>query len=549
MKTFPPLCFVPLGGIGEIGKNCYLYGCDGKWLMVDLGLTFADGSQPGVEVLVPDISFIIKRREDLLGLVITHAHEDHLGAVPYLWQHLDCPIFASPFAAALIKHKSKETGIHPPITFLKPGQEQRVGSFKLMPMSVTHSTPESMAIGITTKHGTILHSGDWKLDENPVIGKPYDLTAIKDFSAQETPVYIGDSTNILETLPGGSEGDILKPLTKIMQKSAGKRVVVTCFSSNVARLQTIAKAAQKADRDVGILGRSIGVMDQAARSVGYLKDVTAFLTDAEIGHVPREKSVLITTGCQGEPRSALMRLAYDSHPQLSLDAGDVVVFSSSNIPGNEKNIFRVQNQLIKRGIEVITNRDAPVHVTGHPGEDEVKEMYKAVKPNYVIPMHGEAMHLQAHANFALKNGVKQALVIENGDVVEITKKGIKVTDQVKAGALAIDGTQLLAENATSFKEKSKVVWNGLAIVSLAMDDANRPLPQVEVSLIGVTESKVVDDLLPEISELVFEAVEQMPKRDRAKRERVVETIKSVVRKALNYEFGKKPMVEVHILEL
>src|SRR5713101_2376250 len=416
------LFFVALGGAGEIGMNLNLYGYAGDWLMLDCGVTFGDDSQPGLEVVMPDPAFIVERRDRLLGIVATHAHEDHIGAIPYLWTQLRCPIWATPFTASLLREKLVEAGLadRVKINVVPMSGRFTIGPFDLELITLTHSIPEPNAVVIRTSAGTVLHTGDWKLDPEPLIGSPTDEARLRAVGDEGVLAIVCDSTNALKVGHSGSEGELRHSLTELVGRY-GRRVAVACFASNVARLATIAHAARAHDRDVALVGRSLWRIEKAAREHGYLADVPRFLTEDEAGYVPREKILLICTGSKGEPRAALARIAREDHPNITLDEGDVVIFSSRIIPGNEKPIARLHNELVRLGIDIVTEADHFVHVSGHPAQDELVRMYQMIRPKIAIPVHGEARHLAAHADLALRCQVPEALVIANGDLVRLDR--------------------------------------------------------------------------------------------------------------------------------
>ena len=440
------LFFVSLGGAGEIGMNLNLYGYAGDWLILDCGVTFGDDSQPGLEVVMPDPAFIVERRDRLLGIVATHAHEDHIGAIPYLWKELRCPVWATPFTASLLQAKLIEAGIADKVRINVVPMSGRftIGPFDLELITLTHSIPEPNAVALRTPVGTVLHTGDWKFDPDPLIGSVADEAALRRLGDDGVLAMIGDSTNALRPGTSGSEADLRRSLIDLVGRYDA-RVAIACFASNVARLETIARAAAAHDREVALVGRSLWRIDKAARENGYLADLPRFLTEDEAGYIPRDKIVLICTGSQGEPRSALARIAREDHPNIVLETGDVVIFSSRIIPGNEKAINRLQNALVRLGVEIVTEEDHFVHVSGHPARDELVRMYQMVRPRVAIPVHGEARHLIAHANLANDCQVLQPLVVQNGDMVRLTPSGAAIVDEVPVGRLASDGKGLLPD--------------------------------------------------------------------------------------------------------
>src|ERR1700741_268589 len=407
------LFFVSLGGAGEIGMNLNLYCYAGDWLILDCGVTFGDDSQPGLEVVMPDPAFIVEKRDRLLGIVATHAHEDHIGAIPYLWTQLRCPVWATPFTASLLRAKLAEAGLADRVKIKVVPMSGRfmIGSFDLERITLTHSIPEPNAVALRTPVGTVLHTGDWKFDPDPLIGPTADEAALRKLGDEGVLALIGDSTNALRPGTSGSEADLRRSLIDLIGRYDA-RVALACFASNVARLETIARAAAVHGREVALVGRSLWRIDKAARENGYLADLPRFLTEDEAGYIPRDRIVLICTGSQGEPRAALSRIARNDHPHVMLEPGDVVIFSSRIIPGNEKAINRLQNALVRLGVEIVTEEDDFVHVSGHPARDEVVRMYQRVRPQIAIPVHGEPRHLIAHSQLAGECQVPQPPVIQ-----------------------------------------------------------------------------------------------------------------------------------------
>jgi ribonuclease J len=544
------LYFVPLGGTGEIGMNLNVYGYDGDWLIVDCGVTFGDDSQPGLEVVMPDPAFIAERREHLLGIVATHAHEDHIGAIPYLWRQLRCPVWATPFTASLLRAKLTEVGLaeEVKINIVPLSERFTIGPFDLELITLTHSIPEPNAIALRTPVGTVLHTGDWKLDPDPLIGPTADEAALRRVGDDGVLALIGDSTNALRVGVSGSEADLRRSLTDLIGRYDA-RVAVACFASNVARLETIARAAAVHGRDVALIGRSLWRIDKAARENGYLADVPRFLTEDEAGYIPRDRIVLICTGSQGEPRSALSRIARDDHPHVVLETGDVVIFSSRIIPGNEKAINRLQNSLVRLGVEIVTEEDHFVHVSGHPARDELVRMYQMVRPRIAIPVHGEARHLIAHAQLAGECQVPQPLVIQNGDMVRLAPSGATVVDEVPVGRLASDGNNLLPLGGIALKDRRRVTFNGTAIASLVVDRRGRLLAPPTISLIGIVEPAVADKAAPALRKAVECALEELPAGPRREDEAVRDAARRALRQGLGAHFSKRPLVEIHLVRI
>jgi len=544
------LFFVPLGGAGEIGMNLNAYGYAGDWLIIDCGVTFGDDSQPWLEVVMPDPGFIVDQRDRLLGIVATHAHEDHIGAIPYLWTRLRCPVWATPFTASLLRAKLVEAGLadRVKINVVPMSGRFTIGPFDLELITLTHSIPEPNAVALRTPVGTILHTGDWKFDPDPLIGPTADVAALRRLGDEGVLALIGDSTNALRAGSSGSEAELRRSLTELIGRYDA-RVAVACFASNVARLETVARAAAAHGRDVALIGRSLWRIDKAARENGYLADLPRFLTEDEAGYVPRDRIVLICTGSQGEPRSALARIARDDHPSIVLETGDVVIFSSRIIPGNEKAINRLQNALVRLGVEIVTEEDHFVHVSGHPARDELVRMYQMVRPKIAVPVHGEARHLIAHAELARECQVQQPLVIQNGDVVRLTGTGAAVIDEVPVGRLASDGKGLLPLDGAALRDRRRVTFNGTAVATLVLDRPGRFVAPPAVSLIGVVEPRVAENAMPDLRDGIERVLDELPAGLRRDDEAVRDAVQRALRRTLNERFGKRPLVEIHLVRI
>ena len=544
------LFFVPLGGAGEIGMNLNVYGYQGDWLIIDCGVTFGDDSQPGLEVVMPDPGFIVERRDRLLGIVATHAHEDHIGAIPYLWRQLRCPIWATPFTASFLRAKLAETGFadQVKINVVPLSGRFTIGPFDLELITLTHSIPEPNAVALRTPVGTVLHTGDWKFDPDPLIGPTADEAALKRLGAEGVLALVGDSTNALRPGTSGSEAELRRSLIDLIGRYDA-RVAVACFASNVARLETIARAAAAHGREIALVGRSLWRIDKAARENGYLTDLPRFLTEDEAGYIPRDRIVMICTGSQGEPRAALSRIARDDHPHVVLETGDVVIFSSRIIPGNEKSINRLQNALVRLGVEIVTEEDHFVHVSGHPARDELVRMYQMVRPQIAVPVHGEARHLIAHAELAGECQVQQPLVIQNGDVVRLAASGASVVDEVPVGRLASDGKGLLPVDGTALKDRRRVTFNGGALATLVLDRRGEPLAPPTISTIGVVEPAAAEAAAPALRSAVERALDELPASLRRDDEAVRDAARRALRRVLNERFGKRPLVEIHLVRI
>src|SRR5271170_2474686 len=544
------LFFVPLGGAGEIGMNLNVYGYQDDWLIIDCGVTFGDDSQPGLEVVMPDPGFIAERRDRLLGIVATHAHEDHIGAIPYLWRQLRCPIWATPFTASFLRAKLAETGFadQVKINVVPLSGRFTIGPFDLELITLTHSIPEPNAVALRTPVGTVLHTGDWKFDPDPLIGPTADEAALIRLGDEGVLALVGDSTNALRPGTSGSEAELRRSLIDLIGRYDA-RVAVACFASNVARLETIARAAAAHDREVALVGRSLWRIDKAARENGYLADLPSFLTEDEAAYIPRDRIVMICTGSQGEPRAALARIARDDHPNVELEPGDVVIFSSRIIPGNEKSIGRLQNALARLGVEIVTELDHFVHVSGHPARDELVRMYQMIRPQIAIPVHGEARHLVAHAQLAGECQVPQPLIIENGDMVRLGSAGAAIVDEVPVGRLASDGKTLLPLDGTALKDRRRVVLNGSVVASLVIDREGGLGAPPAITVIGLVEPEEVEAILPSLRTAIGRAFDELPAGSRRDDAAVSEVARRNLRRVLNERFGKRPLVEIQVVRI
>jgi len=537
------LLFVALGGSGEIGMNVNLYGCQGKWLMVDCGITFADPAYPGIELILPDLQFIEERADDLLGIVLTHGHEDHIGALPYLAEDLGVPLYATPFTAGLIRGKLEEEGNakRVKLNVVDTTQTLQLGPFGVDFIPLSHSIPEMSGLSIATPYGRVFHTGDWKLDASPVIGKPAapeQLSAIGDGGVL---ALVCDSTNVFNNDPSGSEADVFAGIAEVVAKAKG-RVLVTTFASNAARLHTLGEVAKQTGRALCVAGRSLDRILKVAKATGYLKDFPATVDPEAAMRLPRDKVMIVATGGQGEDRAALSRVAFGSHP-IKLDGGDTVVFSSKQIPGNEVAIGRIQNQLAAKGIVMITDRQAHVHVSGHPGRPELAQMYKWLRPEILMPVHGEMRHLMEQARFALSEGVPQAMVQSNGEIVRLAPGNPQKIGHAPIGRLVLDGDVLLPGDGGTINERRKLSINGQMSVAVAI--GGRGLigtPQVRYNGLPVEEDRV--PFLEETVSAVIAAAKQPPKD----REKLREAIRLATRKVATRWTGKKPIVDVLLIE-
>ncbi|MEJ2408114.1 MAG: ribonuclease J [Novosphingobium sp.] len=534
------LVFCALGGSGEIGMNVNLYGCQGKWLMVDLGMTFGMNEYPGVDLVFADLEFIENERENLLGIVLTHAHEDHIGAVPYFAEELDVPLYATPFTAKLVAAKLEEAGILDEVELividnLDPFQ---IGPFGVRYVPLAHSIAEGNALVIETPYGRIFHTGDWKLDDAPQIGTPAtagELTAIGD---EGVLALVCDSTNVFNNSASGSEGDVYDGLLKEVKRHKGKRVLVTTFASNVARLQTLGDVARKTRRRLCVAGRSLDRIIRAGQACGYLKNLPELVDIEEAMDLPREEVLIIATGGQGEPRAALGRISEGSHP-IKLEKGDVVLFSSRQIPGNEIAIGRIQNRLADAGVEIITDRPSLIHVSGHPGRPELEALYGWLRPQILMPVHGEVRHMKEQVRLGLSCGIPKAVFQKNGDLVRLAPDHPGKFGEVRAGRLVLDGDIISPADGEAIVMRRRIAYNG--VVSVAADRKGH----VEISAIGLPLDEDYDEFIEEACRDVAEALGRTRKAERDQR---VEAARLAARRAATRWSGKKPQVQVLLLE-
>ena len=542
------LLFLALGGAGEIGMNLNLYGTAGKWLMVDLGIGFADSTMAGVEVVMPDPEFIVERRHDLVGIVLTHAHEDHLGAVADLWPRLKAPVYATPFAASVLKRKLIDAGLRDqvPVTEIPLGGKFSLSPFELEMITMTHSILEPNAIAIRTKFGTIFHTGDWKIDTEPLLGDLTDEAMLKRIGDEGALAMVCDSTNVFVEGEAGSESKVRANLEKLVRGHSG-RVAVTCFASNLARVESIALAAVGAGRHPVLSGRALTRMLESAQECGYLLDFPATVSEQDAGYLPREKVLFICTGSQGEPRASMSKLAGGEHRDLVLEAGDTAIFSSRVIPGNEHSVGRLQNALIARGVKVITDREAEIHVSGHPARDELVRVYQWVRPRIALPVHGEVRHMIEHAELAKTCQVPETVVAPNGTLVRLAPGPAEIIDHVFSGRLARDGDTLIPLDGESLRERRKLLWNGAAAATLVVDRRGKPLAPPKVSLRGI------DDTEGEIQEAIEKALSEMladlNTAERGDDRRMEEGARQAVRRVVRAHLGKKPLTDVHIVRI
>jgi ribonuclease J len=538
------LLFVALGGSGEIGMNVNLYGCRGQWIMVDLGLNFAGPDYPGIELILPDLEFIEDQQERLAGIVLTHGHEDHIGALPYLADELKAPLYATPFTAGLIAGKLEEEGLTGQVKLntIDRGGSIELGPFKVSFVALSHSIPEGNGVLIETPFGNVFHTGDWKIDETPVIGTAPDTDILTEIGDRGVLALVCDSTNVFQDQPSGSEESVHEGLlTQVMMGNG--RVLVTTFASNAARLQTIGRVAVETGRRVCIAGRSLERILRVAQATGYLKDFPPPLSFDEAMRLPREELLIIATGGQGEPRAALGRIASGTH-ELKLGEGDTVIFSSRIIPGNEVAIGRIMNQLSELGVKIVTEKQAHVHVSGHPGRPELIQMYKWVRPRIVVPVHGEPRHLAEQARLALEHRVPDAIVQKNGDVIRLAPDGPKKVDEVRVGQLVLDGDVILPADGSTVNERRKIGYGGLITVALPVGDDGRLAGTPLVRPFGVPVEEDRDDFIADATDAATRAFSAD-----AGEEQLRESVRLAVRRCATLWTGKKPVVEVMLLQI
>jgi ribonuclease J len=538
------LIFLALGGSGEIGMNVNLYGCRGQWIMVDLGLTFADFEFPGIDLILPDLGFIEDQQERLIGIVLTHGHEDHIGALPYLSEDLKAPLYATPFTAGLIAGKLDEEGLtgQVKLNVVERGGTVEMGPFKVSFVALSHSIPEGNGLLIETPFGNIFHTGDWKIDETPVIGEGPSTEVLTRIGDAGVLALVCDSTNVFQEQPSGSEESVHAGLHDQVSKAAG-RVLVTTFASNAARLQTIGRVGRETGRKLCIAGRSLERILRVAQATGYLKDFPPPISFDEAMRLPREEVLIIATGGQGEPRAALGRIASGTH-ELKLVTGDTVIFSSRIIPGNEVAIGRIMNQLSDLGARIVTERQAHVHVSGHPGRPELIEMYKWVRPQIVVPVHGEARHLAEHARLAIGHGVSRAVVQKNGDVIRLAPGEPGKIDEARVGRLVLDGDMILPADGVTVNERRRIGYSGLITVAVPVGSNGELAGKPLIRPFGVPVEEDREDFLADAADAATKAYSAG-----VGEEKVREAVRLAVRRCATLWTGKKPLVEVMLLEV
>ncbi len=548
------LLFCPLGGSGEIGMNMnlYAYGTEEnqKWIIVDMGVTFADESVPGVDLIYPDAGFIIDKKEDLLGIVLTHAHEDHIGSISHIWPKLKCKIYATPFTAVLIQEKFKEKKIDITnyLKIVELNSKIKLGPFEIDFVTLTHSILEPNGLSITTPEGVILHTGDWKVDPNPLIGNKVDEKKLRSIGEKGVIAMICDSTNVFSPGRAGSEKDVRESLLNIISNQK-KRVLVTSFASNVARMESIFYIAKQTKRNISLVGRSMHRIYKAAKQCGYLKNVIEPVDPRDASKISRDRIILLCTGSQGEPMGALNRVANDTHPDVNIESGDTVIFSSKIIPGNEKKLYALQNLMVKRDIEVITEENAFVHVSGHANREDLKDMYQWVKPKCVIPVHGEHRHMKEHISFAKEMQIPFNLKVENGNIIKISKnQKPEIIDQAPTGKIYLDGNIAVGLDSSSIKERKNISMNGLLEITLIIS-SNGKIKKPIISFRGIPEEEVSETFKFDLEDEITKTCKSFAVNNFKQEKNLIDTIKQSCRKIVRDKTGKRPFTNVNIARI
>ena len=541
------LYFLSLGGIGEIGANCYLYCCDGKWIMIDLGLSFADEQFPGVDLLVPKINFLEEINNNLEAIIISHGHEDHAGAVAYLSDKIECPVYASSFPKLLIENRLKEFGKLDSINLIELDSTKNLllENFNLRFIETTHSIPQPQAIVIETKYGNLLHTADWKIDSKPTLGKAFNKNSFIDLGNEGVLALIGDSTNA--DVPGfsSSEEDVKNELQQVFSRYIN-RIVVTCFSSNIARIINITNAAKKSNRKIALIGRSMKKNIEAAVKANLIEDAEIFISEEEASLIPKENLVIICTGSQGEKRSALYRIAYNSHRNIHLEKDDVVIFSSKDIPGNEKSINALKNLLIRQKIEIITAADDLVHVSGHGHAEEIKQMYNWTKPFISIPVHGEPMHLESHKKISEASQVPITKILQNGKCFKIAPGDCSIVDDIETGKLIVEGKYLYDSESDFIRDRRKYSYEGIAMISIVINDDLTIDKNIQISLIGLPYEET--DLVKNNFKIEFiENYLKLNQEQKSSDQNVTDLIKKSLKIVLKNILQKKPEIKIHLI--
>ena len=547
--------FCPLGGSGEIGMNMNLFAYgkkeNRKWLIVDIGVTFADDTLPGIDLIYPDPGFIINKKDDIEGLVLTHAHEDHIGAIAHIWPKLLCNIYATPFTSLLIKEKFREKKIDVgnKLKIVELNGNIQLGPFNIEFITLTHSILEPNGLSIETAAGTVLHTGDWKCDPNPLIGEKINEEKLKKIGSQGILAMICDSTNVFSPGRAGSELDVRNSLLKVIE-SKKKRIIVTSFASNVARMETIFYCAEKVGRKISLVGRSMHRIYKAARQCGYLKNVVDPIDPREAKKISREKILYLCTGSQGEPNGAMMRISSYIHPDVFIESGDTVIFSSKIIPGNEKKLFKLHNQLVKNNIEVVSEENEFVHVSGHPNREDLKDMYNWVKPRSIIPVHGEHRHMIEHINFAKEMQVPYPVQVENGDIVQLYPgEKPKVIDKAPVGRMYVDGNISIGEESQSIKDRKNLSFNGFLEVTILINDNGSVVKKPIISFKGIPINGESNDFIFVLEDKIRTICKSFSLNNVKQEYNLIEALKNNCRKTVKEKTGKRPFTNVNLVRI
>ena len=547
------LVYCSLGGAGEIGMNLNLFGYgkpgEYKWIVVDIGVTFSDDNIPGIEVILPNPEFIANQKENLLGIVLTHAHEDHVGAIAHLWPMLECPIYATPFTAAIVREKFKELKINigSHLKIIKLGGNVKLGAFDIDYVTLTHSILEPNGLAITTPEGVVLHTADWKIDDDPLIGEKTDVKKLTELGKKGVLAMVCDSTNIFNLGSSGSESLVRTGLLTVLEKMKN-RIVITSFASNVARMETVFKVAEKIGRQVCLVGRSMNRIYQLARQCNYLQDIKVPIDVRDAKKIPKNKMVFLCTGSQGEQRAALARIANGTHPDLHLEKDDNVIFSSRIIPGNEKRLYKIFNDFSKSEINVLSEENSMIHVSGHPAREDLKKMYSWVKPKIVIPVHGEQRHMAEHINFAKEMGVKFPVKVSNGEIIRLAPGEPQVVDKVTWGRVYLDGKVLIDNDSHVLKERRNMAANGYMEITVLISKngqiKNNPIITLKgIPLIEEDESEIEYDL----EDVVMDTCKNFNLNNSKQEKNLIDTLKGNCRKLINDKSGKKPLVNINLV--
>ena len=554
-KSGQELVYCSLGGAGEIGMNLNLFGYgkpgEYKWIIVDIGVTFSDDNIPGIEVILPNPEFIANQKENLLGIVLTHAHEDHVGAIAHLWPMLECPIYATPFTAAIVREKFKELKINigSHLKIIKLGGNVKLGAFDIDYVTLTHSILEPNGLAITTPEGVVLHTADWKIDDDPLIGDKTDVKKLSELGKKGVLAMVCDSTNIFNLGSSGSESLVRTGLLTVLEKMKN-RIVITSFASNVARMETVFKVAEKIGRQVCLVGRSMNRIYQLARQCNYLQDIKNPVDVRDAKKIPKNKMVFLCTGSQGEQRAALARIANGTHPDLHLENGDNVIFSSRIIPGNEKRLFKIFNDFSKNNINVLSEENSMIHVSGHPAREDLKKMYNWVKPKILIPVHGEQRHMAEHINFAKEMGVKFPVKVNNGEIIRLAPGEPEVVDKVTWGRVYLDGKILIDNDSKVLKDRRNIAANGYMEITVLISKNGQLKNNPIITLKGIPlneedESEIEYDL----EDIVMDTCKTFNLNNSKQEKNLIDTLKGNCRKLINDKSGKKPLVNINLFRL